>query len=183
MKLEQDERECGEWTDWVEGDAQEHRHDHGRAWREHLRQLMDEEPEEHWFFRGRRFMGWRTSPGRANPLVGLLLSRGGGILPLLVLHLVSAAPRYGNDIMREIQVCSQGTWASNPGAMYPLLRMLECQGLLVGEWEDATKRTRRMYHLTDEGKKEYGYLKELMKPGLREAVDVMQAIYAELYPG
>ena len=126
-------------------------------------------------------MGWYAGPGRVNPLVGLMLSKGGGIFPLLVLHLLSKGPSYGNDIMREIQARSQGTWASNPGAMYPLLRVLERHGLLTGEWEDATKRTRRMYRLTDEGKQEYGYLKELMQPGLHEALEVMQALYEELY--
>jgi PadR family transcriptional regulator PadR len=156
-------------------------HQHSGMWRQHIRDMMEREPCEHWFFRGRRFMGWWAGPARINPLVGLLLSKGGGILPVLVLHTLAQGPRYGNDIMREIQLRSKGTWASNPGAVYPLLRMLEHQGLVTGVWEDETKRTRRVYQLTEEGRKEYVYLKDLMRPGLREAMDVMRALFEELY--
>jgi len=153
----------------------------GRAWRELLREYMAHEPRGHWFFGGRRFTAWWGGPRGVNPLVGLMLSKGGGLLPLLVLHLLSQGPRYGNDIMREIETRSRGTWASNPGAIYPLLRVLEHQGLLSGAWEDPTKRTRRTYQLTDEGRKEYVHLKELMKPGLHEALDVMRALFDDLY--
>ncbi len=150
-------------------------------WRKHVREIIEEEPQEHWLFRGRRFAGWWAGPGRINPLVGLILSRGGGVLPVLVLHLLAQRPRYGNDIMREIQTRSRGTWASNPGAIYPLLRQLERQGLVSGEWEHEVKRTRRIYQLTDEGKQEYAHLKELMRPELREAVEVMRQLFEELY--
>ena len=177
------------WDGWVAGGpacgpdeecACDGEQRHG-MWRKHIRDMLEGEPGEHWFFRGRRFMGWWAGPGRINPLVGLLLSRGGGILPVLVLHLLAQGPRYGNDIMREIQLCSKGTWASNPGAVYPLLRLLEHQGLISGAWEDEAKRTRRVYQLTQEGKKECAYLKDLMRPGLQEAIDVMRALLAELY--
>jgi PadR family transcriptional regulator PadR len=152
-----------------------------RMWRKRVREIIEQEPEKHWLFRGRRFAGWWAGPGRINPLVGLVLSRGGGVLPLLVLHLLAQHPRYGNDIMREIQTRSRGTWASNPGAIYPLLRQLERQGLVSGEWEDEVKRTRRIYQLTDEGQREYAHLKELMQPELREAVEVMRRLLEELY--
>ncbi len=160
-----------------EGDCTE-RH---RLWREHVREVMEQQPGQHWFFGARRFMGWWAGPGRINPLVGLLLSKGGGVLPVLALHLLAQRPRYGNDLMREIQTRSKGTWASNPGAIYPLLRLLEHQGLVSGEWEDEIKRTRRVYRLTEEGAEEYAHLKELMKPGLREAVEVMRGLFEEIY--
>jgi|GEM_PF-1794969 len=166
------------------GETEGHGHEeHHRKWHERVRQFMEHGPREHWFFGGRRFMAWWATEGTccANPLVGLMLSRGGGILPLLVLHLLAQGPRYGNDIMREIQVCSRRTWASNPGAIYPLLRLFEGQGLVSGEWENATRRTRRMYRLTDVGQREYSHLKELMEPGLREAIEVMKTLYDELY--
>jgi DNA-binding PadR family transcriptional regulator len=117
-----------------------------------------------------------------NPFVGLVLSKGGGLLPLYVLHLLSRQPRYGNDIMRELEERSRGTWASNPGAIYPLLRLLERHGLLRGEWEDADKRTRRIYQLTEKGRREYEELKEMMQYGLQEALAVLQKLYDELYP-
>lgn len=166
----------GEHAGW---DAEECR----RRWHEHVRTAFGRRPRDHWFFGGRRFLAWLAAGGPAhmNPFVGLVLSKGGGLLPLYVLHLISRRPRYGNDIMRELEERSKGTWSSNPGAVYPLLRLLERHGLLRGEWEDPDKRTRRIYDLTDQGRREYAQLKDLMKPGLQEALDVLQALYDELY--
>jgi len=153
------------------------------VWGEHVRRCLGHEPREHWFFGGRRFMGWWAGhePTSANPLVALMLSRGGGLLPLYVLHLLALAPRYGNDIMRELGEHSHGTWASNPGAIYPLLRFMERRGLVEGQWQDATRRTRRIYHLTEAGLQEYAELKELMQHGLHEALQVLQGLYDALY--
>jgi PadR family transcriptional regulator PadR len=38
------------------------------------------------------------------------------------------------------------------GTLYPLLRRLETQGLLVSEWREADKRNKRFYRLSTEGK-------------------------------
>ncbi len=154
-----------------------------RMWRDHIHSSFGRRPKDHWFFGGRRFLSWLAAGGPAymNPFVGLVLSKGGGLLPLYVLHLLSCKPRYGNDIMRELEVRTGGTWSSNPGAVYPLLRSLERHGLLMGQWEDPDKRTRRIYQLTEQGQHEYAELKEMMKPGLEEALGVLRALYSELY--
>jgi len=41
--------------------------------------------------------------------------------------------------------------AVDEGTLYPLLRRLEAQGLLVSEWREEGKRTKRFYHLSDDG--------------------------------
>src|SRR5688500_6342830 len=38
------------------------------------------------------------------------------------------------------------------GTLYPLLRRLETQGLLVSEWRGEDKRNKRFYRLSTEGK-------------------------------
>jgi DNA-binding PadR family transcriptional regulator len=154
-----------------------------QMWRGHIRQAFGRKPRDHWFFGGRRLHSWLAAGGPAhmNPFVGLVLSKGGGLLPLYVLHLLSREPRHGNDIMRQLELRSGGTWASNPGAVYPLLRLLERSGLLTGKWKDPEKRTRRIYRLTEQGRREYEELKEMMKPGLQQALSVLQAIYEDLY--
>ena len=38
------------------------------------------------------------------------------------------------------------------GTLYPLLRRLESQGLLVSEWRERDKRNKRFYQLSDQGK-------------------------------
>ncbi len=45
------------------------------------------------------------------------------------------------------------------GTLYPLLRRLESQGLLVSEWREEDKRNKRFYRLSPEGKR---VLKELL---------------------
>jgi PadR family transcriptional regulator PadR len=45
------------------------------------------------------------------------------------------------------------------GSLYPLLRRLESQGLLVSEWREEDKRNKRFYRLSPAGKT---VLKELL---------------------
>ena len=45
------------------------------------------------------------------------------------------------------------------GTLYPLLRRLENQGLLVSEWREEDKRNKRFYRLSPDGKR---VLKELL---------------------
>lgn len=41
--------------------------------------------------------------------------------------------------------------AIEESTLYPLLRRLESQGLLVSEWREEDKRNKRFYHLSPEG--------------------------------
>jgi PadR family transcriptional regulator PadR len=45
------------------------------------------------------------------------------------------------------------------GTLYPLLRRLESQGLLVSEWREEDKRNKRFYRLSSAGR---SVLKELL---------------------
>jgi PadR family transcriptional regulator, regulatory protein PadR len=45
------------------------------------------------------------------------------------------------------------------GTLYPLLRRLEAQGLLLSEWREEDKRNKRFYRLSPDGK---AILKELL---------------------
>lgn len=42
--------------------------------------------------------------------------------------------------------------AIDEGTLYPLLRRLETQGLLVSEWREEDKRNKRFYRISKEGK-------------------------------
>lgn len=158
--------------------------DHRRAWRQHVSRFFGVAPEKHWLFRGRRFKPWVSGdwgpPWLFNPFVASMLSRGGGLLSLYLLHLLSEKPRYGNELMREIEERTQGRWGSNPGAVYPLLTDMEARGLVEGEWEDPDKRTRRVYRLTPTGDEELERLKEVMRPKLEEAINVLRQVYQDL---
>lgn len=144
-----------------------------RFWREFFHDYMGTWPEEHWAFGGRRFNPWHQGQDAFNPFVANLLSKGGGLLPLYVLHLLDQQPRYGNDLMDEITERTGGQWVANPGAIYPLMTMLEKQGLISGEWEDPTKRTIRVYRITAVGQEEMARLKAVIRPKLDEAIRVL----------
>ena len=42
--------------------------------------------------------------------------------------------------------------AIDEGTLYPLLRRLEAQGLLVSQWREEDKRNKRFYRLSREGR-------------------------------
>ena len=44
------------------------------------------------------------------------------------------------------------------GTLYPLLRRLESQGLLVSEWREEDKRNKRFYRLSTDGKQTLKHL-------------------------
>ena len=55
------------------------------------------------------------------------------VFPLLVLHLVSQEPTYGNRLIEAIEEMTQGVISVNPNTMYPLLREMEANGLVEGQ--------------------------------------------------
>jgi PadR family transcriptional regulator PadR len=145
----------------------------GRAFHRLFSEFMGVEPENHWAFGGRRFTPWHQGVDSFNPFVASLLSKGGGLLPLLVMHFLSDRPRYGNEIMEMISEWTRGQWVPNPGAIYPLMDELEENHLIRGEWEDPDKRTVRIYQLTDEGQQELQRVKAIVQPKLKECIRVL----------
>ncbi|MFM9164926.1 MAG: PadR family transcriptional regulator [Solirubrobacterales bacterium] len=117
-------------------------------------------------------------PGTADPVAGEL--RRAGIVPLLVLHLLSAGPSYGNALIEGISVCSGGLIDVNPNTMYPLLRSLEEQGMVTGEWEHPERRSRRFYAITPEGEKERARLASVVTPRLAEVAGSLERRRSEL---
>ena len=62
-----------------------------------------------------------------------------------------------------------------------MLNLMEQRGLVEGNWEDETRRTRRFYCMTQRGSEELTRLKEVMKPRLMEASSILQELLDELY--
>lgn len=150
------------------------------AWRTFFEEYTGEVPEEHWVFGKRRFSPWHNGDVSFNPFVAMLFSQGGGLLPVIVLHLLAEKPRYGNEIMTLLSESTSGGWKANPGAIYPLMATLEERGFITGEWEDPDKRTIRIYQLTEFGQRELQRVKSVVQPKLEEAVEVLQVIITNL---
>src|ERR1700686_4103883 len=69
----------------------------------------------------------------------------------LVLAVLAALRReqYGYTLRKTL---SEHGLEIDEGTLYPLLRRLETQGLLVSEWREEDKRNKRFYRLSHEGK-------------------------------
>ena len=118
------------------------------------------------------------APVAGDPLIGDL--RRAGLLPLLVLHYLSAERCYGNQLMERIAALTGGTVAVNPNTMYPLLRQLEAKGLAEGSWEHPERRSKRYYAITDAGRAEYERLSEEIGPRLDRIAGSIEAIRSEV---
>jgi PadR family transcriptional regulator, regulatory protein PadR len=103
------------------------------------------------------------------------------VFPLLVLHLISREPAYGNRLIEEIEAITEGVISVNPNTIYPLLRDLEERGLIEGKWEHPDRRTRRFYSITAAGRKEQRRLRTELEPFLDSVIRSVSLIKAEIY--
>lgn len=74
------------------------------------------------------------------------LRRGSLILAVLA---QLRSEQYGYTLRKAL---AEHGMAIDEGTLYPLLRRLETQGLLVSEWREEDKRNKRFYVLSAEGK-------------------------------
>ena len=116
----------------------------------------------------------RAGAGSADPLAGEL--RRAGVLPLLVLHFLGDGPSYGGALMEQVETLSRGLIGVNPNTMYPLLRRLEADGLVAGEWEHPERRSRRFYRLTEAGAAE----RDRLAAGVGPRLDAMVAALGDI---
>jgi PadR family transcriptional regulator PadR len=81
---------------------------------------------------------------------------------LVVLSLLADGSKYGYALTKEAAARSGGSVRLTPGVLYPLLRSLEVQGLVVASWEEvkaeetepsAAGRKRKWYKLSAKGRR------------------------------
>ena len=65
--------------------------------------------------------------------------------------------QYGYTLRKSL---ADAGLAVDEGTLYPLLRRLESQGLLVSEWREENKRNKRFYRLSPDGEQ---ILKQLLE--------------------
>ena len=103
------------------------------------------------------------------------------VFPLLVLHLLSREPAYGNRLIEQIERITDGAISVNPNTMYPLLKQLESRGLVDASWEHPDRRTRRFYSITPAGRREYRRLRAEVEPFLDSVIRSVAQIKGEVY--
>ena len=104
-----------------------------------------------------------------------------GLLPLYVLYILSLGSTNGNDISHKIGEKTNGLWLPSTGGIYPLLKKMEKNGHIIGNWNDEVKKTQKIYSLTESGIRELENKKILLKDKISEALEVFKIIYGDLY--
>ena len=104
-----------------------------------------------------------------------------GLLPIYALYILSIQPTNGNDLAQKIGEQTNGLWFPSTGGIYPLLKKLEKDEYIIGEWDDPKKKFQKVYSLTQKGIEEYESRKHLLKPKIEEALKVFKIIYKDLY--
>jgi len=80
-----------------------------------------------------------------------------GIVQIAALSLLRER-LYGYQLVKILAACGLET---EEGTLYPLLRRLEAQGLLVSEWDTGSSRPRKYYTLSDAGREALPRLEEV----------------------
>lgn len=78
---------------------------------------------------------------------------GRGDIKFLLLELLLERPKYGYEMIKELEGRFAGFYAPSPGSVYPTLQMLEDRGYV----RSTTENDKRVYAITDEGR---AYLRE-----------------------
>src|SRR4051794_23392738 len=80
-----------------------------------------------------------------------------GTLDLLILKSLSAGELHGLGVSRRIEQITSGTFAVQPGSLFPALHRLEEAGWLASTWQPSENNRRAKYYsLTRAGRRQLG---------------------------
>lgn len=91
----------------------------------------------------------------ADPSLTSLLK---GNTAVLILSILKEGPTHGYAIFFEIARRSNNVLQFKQGTVYPLLHVLEDEGLIESEWQElapGNRRRRRVYSITEKGLREH----------------------------
>jgi PadR family transcriptional regulator PadR len=76
-----------------------------------------------------------------------------GTLHMLILKTLALEPMHGYGIGVRLEQISKGVFHVNAGSLFPALRRLERDGLILGEWRmTENNRRAKYYKLTNNGR-------------------------------
>ena len=103
------------------------------------------------------------------------------LFPVLLLHLIMEQPDHGYGLMQRIDAVCGDLIAVNTNKIYPLLRRLEERGFVSATWDHPTKRSRRVYTITQPGEDRLKRIKGSMLPYLEQIERAVSRLKNELY--
>lgn len=83
-----------------------------------------------------------------------------GSTAMLVLSVISEDDMYGYRIVKELEMRSENVFCLKEGTLYPILHLLEEEGMVTSYWVDVENRKRKYYHITSKGKRQLKEKKE-----------------------
>lgn len=104
-----------------------------------------------------------------------------GLLPIYVLYLLSLGPTNGNEISKKIGKRTNEKWVPSTGGIYPLLKRMETDELIEGQWDDPNKKFQKTYILTEKGFHEFESKKAVLKDKIKDSLEVFEIIFHDLY--
>lgn len=77
-----------------------------------------------------------------------------GILPMLILHIISKEKNYGYNIVIKFNELCDGILILKEGTLYPILHRLEEEGAIISEWSipSDNSKPKKYYSITTKGK-------------------------------
>ncbi|MEG0775407.1 helix-turn-helix transcriptional regulator [Clostridium sp.] len=76
-----------------------------------------------------------------------------GSTTTLVLSLLNSRPMYGYEIIKVIELKSNGVFSFKEGTLYPILHTLEGEAMIESYWNESEGgRKRKYYKITEKGK-------------------------------
>lgn len=100
-----------------------------------------------------------------------------GVLEMLVLETVCAAPTYGYELLTSLRDRSKGLFTLKEGTLYPILYRLEDEGMIESAWSKGEGRAapKKMYSATKAGRGERLRQREVWK----RFVETVDGFYGE----
>ena len=102
------------------------------------------------------------------------------VLGLYILKILQQSPAHGNKLAEIIKQRTQGIFTPNTNALYPLLRLMEEKGYIVGEWDNPVTRGKRNYTITAAGADRIPQLEAMMEERLRQSDRKLAVLRSDL---
>lgn len=101
-----------------------------------------------------------------------------GSTSMLVLSLLEDENMYGYQMIKKLSEKSENVFEFQEGTLYPILHNLESNNLITSYWDESTKKKRKYYSITKNGKK---YLKDKKEEWKKFSNGVNLAVGGELF--
>ena len=85
-----------------------------------------------------------------------------GLLHFYALLSIARKPMRGYDLMREIEIKTEGAWRPGPGAVYPALRKLAKEGYVTVRKRPTDSTAQVLYEITPAGRQSVTQAKKAM---------------------